>query len=192
MRKNANHNRLTGLKSHTCCSILTVRHVDLYIVLALIQTAGAQRIKIIALQAGSLEAVTGCALMEAVAVWWKRACTGACVCAALWEPIEAEAESWRERITALYTVSVSHERGSPRIPFKLLFRKKECYKICFPPRLLDRISTPALLLYLVLSIFKIFFKEDAETGKKSEADYTGNRLFKRSRLLIGISKKHYR
>lgn len=178
MRKNANHNRLTGLKSHTCCSILTVRHVDLYIVLALIQTAGAQRIKIIALQAGSLEAVTGCALMEAVAVWWKRACTGACVCAALWEPIEAEAESWRERITALYTVSVSHERGSPRIPFKLLFRKKECYKICFPPRLPDRISTPALLLYLVLSIFNFFLKKMPKRGRKVRQTIPGTDYLK--------------
>lgn len=159
----------------------SVRHVDLYIVLALIQTAGAQRIKIIALQAGSLEAVTGCALMEAVAVWWKRACTGAraCVCAALWEPIEAEAESWRERITALYTVSVSHERGSPRIPFKLLFRKKNVTR--FVSRLVYRIGSARQRCCFILCcrfFFFFFLKKMPKRGRKVRQTIPGTDYLK--------------
>lgn len=157
MRKNANHNRLTGLKSHTCCSILTVRHVDLYIVLALIQTTGAQRIKIIALQAGSLEAVTGCALMEAVAVWWKRACTGACVCAALWEPIEVEAESWRERGSQPYTPCLCHMRGGhPGFPSSCSSGKKNVTR--FVSRLVYRIgSARQRCCFILCCWFLIFF-----------------------------------
>lgn len=69
--------------------------------------------------------------MEAVAVWWKRACTGACVCAALWEPIEAEAESWRERITALYTVSVTWE-GVTQDSLQAALQEKRMLQDLFP------------------------------------------------------------
>lgn len=117
-----------------------------------------------------------------------RVCVCAAASAAVWEPkwvwsrqLEREDLCLKQRVCIRWEGRGVH----PGFPWSCSPGKRNVTRFCL---FLAYPIGSALLLYLVSSFRYIFFLEDAETGKKSEADYVGNRHFEITRCVVGISQ----